>query len=355
MTYSTDHFSIGNEEPTYFVADIAANHDGNLDRALELVEQAAAAGANAAKFQHFAAGQIVSDRGFRSLPGKMSHQSGWKKSVYEVYEEASLPRDWTPSLKQACDRCGIDFFSSPYDFEAVDELDRYVSMYKIGSGDINWLEIVEKIAKTGKLVMLASGASTIGDVQRAVNAVQRHNDKLVLMQCNTNYTGSLENFRHIHLNVLRTFRSMYPRMVLGLSDHTPGHATVLGAVALGARVVEKHFTDDKARVGPDHAFSMSPADWRDMVDRTRELENALGSGDKFVAENEMDTSVVQRRCVRASADLEAGTVLTRAHLQVLRPAAAGGIEPWEIDRVVGRTLQADIAFGEHLSWHLLGS
>ncbi|MFN9472663.1 N-acetylneuraminate synthase family protein [Acidovorax sp.] len=353
MTFDTDHFRIGNDAPTYFVADIAANHDGSLERALHLIEKAAAAGANGAKFQHFTAGQIVSDRGFRSLTGKMSHQAGWKKSVFEVYEDASLPRDWTPSLKETCDRCGIDFFSSPYDFDAVDQLDRYVSMYKIGSGDINWTEIVERVARTGKLVMLATGASTIGDVQRAVNAVLRHNEKLVLMQCNTNYTGSLENFRHIHLNVLRTYRSMYPQMVLGLSDHTPGHATVLGAVALGARVIEKHFTDDKGRVGPDHAFSMSPADWKDMVDRTRELENALGSGDKFIAGNETQTAVVQRRCVRAGIDLKAGMVLGREHLQVLRPATLGGIEPSEIERVVGKKLRQDLAFGEHLSWGML--
>ena len=119
------------------------------------------------------------------------------------------------------------------------------------------------------------------------------------MQCNTNYTASLENFRHIHLRVLETFRAMFPSAVLGLSDHTPGHATVLGAVALGGRVIEKHFTDDNSREGPDHPFSMTPASWREMVDRTRELEYALGSTKKFVAENERETVVVQRRCLRA--------------------------------------------------------
>ena len=128
------------------------------------------------------------------------------------------------------------------------------------------------------------------------------------MQCNTNYTGSIENFRHIHLNVLRTYRALFPDAVLGLSCHTPGHATVLGAVALGARVVEKHFTDDTRRDGPDHAFSMTPATWREMVDRTRELEYALGSAEKNVCGNEQETVVVQRRCLRAARDLAAGTV-----------------------------------------------
>ncbi len=154
---------------------------------------------------------------------------------------------------------GIDYFSSPYDFDAIDLLDSFVPAYKIGSGEITWLEAMERIAKKGKPVILASGASDIGEVQRAVHCILRHNPQLVLMQCNTNYTASLENFNHIHLRVLQTYRLMFPDLVLGLSDHTPGHATVLGAVALGARVVEKHFTDDNNRVGPDHKFALNPS------------------------------------------------------------------------------------------------
>src|SRR5439155_24415967 len=134
---------------------------------------------------------------------------------------------------------------------------------------------LEHIVKKGKPMLLATGASNLGDVQRAVCTIQHHNSELLLMQCNTNYTGSLENFRHVHLNVLRTFASMYPDFLLSLSDHTPGHAAVLGAVALGARAIEKHFTDDCSREGPDHAFALDPAHWKDMVERTRELEMAL--------------------------------------------------------------------------------
>jgi len=172
----------------------------------------------------------------------------------------------------------------------------------------------------------------------------------VLMQCNTNYTGSLENFRHIHLRVLQSMRQAYPQMVLGLSDHTPGHATVLGAVALGARVVEKHFTDDRGRVGPDHGFSMDPASWRDMVDRTRELEAALGSTQKTVAENERDTVVVQRRSIRARRALAAGDSLQAGDLEVLRPCPNDGIPPYAIDEVLGRRLRRDLSAGEHLRW-----
>ena len=294
--------TIGENHPTYFIADIAANHDGDLERAKMLIRLAKDAGADAAKFQNFRAPQIVSGYGFQSMGGQVSHQATWKKSVFQVYQDASIPFEWTPILKAECDHAGIDYFSSPYDFSATDMLDPYVPAYKIGSGEIDWLEALEYVARKGKPVIIASGASTIGEVQRAMHTILAINPQLVLMQCNTNYTASLENFDHIHLRVLNTYRTMFPQVILGLSDHTPGHATVLGAVALGARVIEKHFTDDNNRVGPDHKFAMNPMSWADMVARTRELERALGSADKYVAGNEQATVVVQRRCLRAGRD-----------------------------------------------------
>jgi sialic acid synthase SpsE len=344
---------IGDGEATYFVADISANHDGDLERARMLIHLAADSGADAAKFQNFRAPKIVSEHGFASMEGQLSHQAKWKKSVYEIYQEATLPWEWTEELKAECDAAGIDYFSTPYDFEAVDMLAPYVSVFKIGSGDITWPEMLRKVASKGKPVMLATGASDINDVQRAVHVIQAINPQLVLMQCNTNYTGSVENFKHIHLNVLKTYRVMFPDVFLGLSDHTSGHATVLGAVVLGARVVEKHFTDDTSREGPDHPFSMTPATWRDMVDRTRELEYALGNADKQVVGNEQETVVIQRRCLRAAQDLEAGMVLTRELIDVLRPAPRDAIFPYELDQVLGMRLRVDVPAGECFRWTML--
>jgi sialic acid synthase SpsE len=265
---------LSERHPTYFIADISANHDGDLERAKELIRLAKDAGADAAKFQNFRASKIVSDFGFKSMGSQVSHQSTWQKSVFEVYQDASIPFEWTPILKNECDQVGIDYFSSPYDFDAIDMLDPFVPAYKVGSGDITWLEALELMASKGKPVILATGASDISD---AVDTILRINNQLVLMQCNTNYTASLENFDFINLKVLNTYQVLFPDLILGLSDHTFGHATVLGAVAFGARVIEKHFTDDNERVGPDHPFSMTPQTWREMVDRTRELERALGN------------------------------------------------------------------------------
>ncbi len=355
MDFKIGNRWVGDRYPTYFIADIAANHDGSLERAMQLIRLAKQAGADAAKFQNFRAPNIVSDYGFKSLGGQQSHQSKWKKSVFEVYQGASVPFDWTPQLKAVCDEVGIDYFSSPYDFDAIDMLDPYVPVYKVGSGDITWPEVLERMAGKGKPIILASGASDIGEVQKAVHAILRLNPELALLQCNTNYTASLENFGHIHLNVLKTYRLMFPQVVLGLSDHTPGHATVLGAVALGARIIEKHFTDDNLRDGPDHAFAMNPQAWAEMVENTRRLERALGSADKFVAGNEQETVVLQRRCLRAAREIKAVERLTREMIDVLRPATVGAIMPGDLGQVIGLVAQENIPQGKELRWTQLGA
>lgn len=341
---------IGRDYPVYFVADIAANHDGELERAKDLIYLAAEAGADAAKFQHFKAESIVSDLGFKTMGGQQSHQASWNKSVFEVYKDASVSLDWTETLKETCDKANIAFFTSPYSLDIVEYIDTYVPAYKIGSGDIAWIEMVQHIASKNKPYIMATGASTLDDVLRAVQAGLEINPLLCLMQCNTNYTASLENFKFIQLNVLKVYRDMFPDMVLGLSDHTPGLATTLGAVALGARMIEKHFTDNVGRSGPDHKFSMNPAAWRDMVERTRELENALGCGIKQVEDNEKETVVIQRRAIRAATDLAVGTILTRNHLEVLRPCPADGLPPYCLDEVIGKKIRYEVKAGEHLRW-----
>lgn len=342
---------IGPDSPTYFIADIGANHDGDLSRARDLIFQCAEAGADAAKFQHFAAETIVSDHGFRNLPAEqMSHQANWKKSVFEVYQSASIDLGWTEKLVEYCQEAGIEFMTTPYSKELVDAVDPYVRAYKIGSGDVTWTNHIEYIASKGKPVLLACGASTLDETTQAVGAVLKHTSDVALLQCNTNYTASLDNFDYINLNVLKTFRQMYPSAVLGLSDHTPGHATALGAVALEGRIIEKHFTDSNERSGPDHKFAMNPQSWRDMVDRTRELERALGQGIKRIEDNEIDTVVVQRRSIRTAHDIKAGTKLTEADLICLRPCPEDAIPPYEISKVQGRTVAKDLKKGEFLRW-----
>ena len=346
---------IGQNHPTYFIADIAANHDGDLDRAKMLIRRAHDAGAEAAKFQHFQAPKIVSDYGFNHMNSQVSHQAAWKKSVTEVYSEASVSQSWTPILKEECDKTGIDFLTSPYDFNSIEHVNPYIPAFKAGSGEIDWIEALEHMASKGKPMIIASGAADIADVQRAVHAILKINKQLVLMQCNTNYTASPNNYDHLHLNVLKTFGTMFPDVILGLSDHTHSVAPVLGAVTLGARVIERHFTDSNDREGPDHKFAMNPENWAKMVEETRLLERSLGSPDKFIAENEKDTQIVQRRCLRAARDIKAGETLTRDLIDVLRPATPGAVKPDQIQNVIGTKALMDMPLGKELRWTDLGA
>ena len=359
MKYSTkisiEKNTIGKDKPVYFIADVAANHDGSLNRAKDLIHLAAESGASAVKFQHFEAKQIVSDHGFKALGSQQSHQSKWNKSVFEVYKDASVSKDWTKELKQTCDKAGVTFFTSPYDFDLVDHINPYVPAYKIGSGDISWLEMIAYIAKKQKPYILATGASSIGDVEIAVAEGLKYNPQLCLMQCNTNYTASLENFKFINLHVLKTYSKMYPGLILGLSDHTPGHSTVLGSIALGAKMIEKHFTDDTSRNGPDHKFSMNPLTWREMIDRSRELENALGSCLKKVEENEKETVVLQRRAIRVKTNLLKGNIILKKDLEVLRPCPEDAVSPNQISKIVGKQLKNNISKGDYIKWSDLGS
>ena len=341
---------VGPDQPTYFIADIAANHDGDLARAKELMSLAKDSGADCAKFQHFRAPHIVSDYGFRDLGGQQSHQATWSKSVFEVYQDASLPWEWTAELAKHAKQIDIEFMSAPYDLDAVDHLDPYVNAFKVGSGDVNWLEELEYIAAKGKPVILATGAATLEDVERAMSVLVSAGVPIVLMQCNTNYEGTIDNIHHVNLVVLSQYARMYPDVTLGLSDHTPGHVTVLGAVALGVRAVEKHFTDDTSREGPDHGFSMDQTTWRAMVDDVRMLEAALGDGLKKIEENERQTVVLQRRCVRAARDLPAGTQLTREDLEVLRPAPLDAVPAHQVSEVIGAVLTKDLVAGQAVTF-----
>jgi len=339
---------IGIEYPPYFIADIAANHDGDINRAYKLIELAKDSGADAAKFQNFKANRIVSDKGFRAINQQLSHQKNWEKSVYEVYDDASIPDQWTPLLKRKCDEIGIEYMTSPYDLEAVDRAFDYVNCYKIGSGDISWHAILDYIAQKGKPVLLSTGAACMSEVEMAVNLIATSNPNIVLLQCNTNYTSAVENFKYINLRVLTTYRERYPNLILGLSDHTIGSTTVIGAIALGASVIEKHFTDDNHRVGPDHKFSMTPELWKGMVTASNDLYNSLGDGIKKIEQNELETSFLQKRSLYLSKDMSEGDIISHGHLVPLRPRSDDGFEPNDLANIIGKRVSSNLLSGSLL-------
>tara|TARA_B100000795_G_C22803965_1_gene443669 strand:- start:3724 stop:4797 length:1074 start_codon:yes stop_codon:yes gene_type:complete len=341
---------IGEMYPSYFIADIAANHDGSLNKAIDLINLAKESGADAAKFQHFKAETIVSDHSFKSLKHKkLSHQSKWKKSVFQVYKEAEFNLKWTSILKKECDKIKIDFFTSPYSKELVDHVDKYVPAYKIGSGEITWIEIIKYIAAKKKPYIIATGAANLKDVKRAVSAAYKINKKIAIMQCNTNYTAENNNINYINLNVLKQYKIHFPKAVLGLSDHTLGHTTILGAIMLGAKIFEKHFTINNSHVGPDHKFSMNPNTWRQMILSSRELESAIGNGEKIIENNEKDTVILQRRSIHLKNNISKGTKIKKNDLIYLRPCPKDGIEPYNFKKVVGKKIKKNKKTGELLT------
>ncbi len=346
---------VGDNYPTYFIADIAANHDGKLSRAKKLIKLCALAGANAAKFQHFKAETIVSDYGFKKI-NRLTHQKKWKKTVFQVYKEASLNPEWNSELKKTCSKYNIDYMTAPYDLDYVDDVNKYISAYKIGSGDITWTEIIKKIASKKKPVILATGASSMEDVERALKCIKKINKKIVLMQCNTNYTGSHKNIECLNLNVLKTFKKKFGKnIILGLSDHTFGHLAVLGAVTLGAKVVEKHFTDNNSRKGPDHNFSMNPKTWKEMVSATRNLEKMFGDGVKRIETNEKKSIIVQRRSIRAKIKITKNTIIRKDMLINLRPITSNGIPPYNLNKILNKRAKVNINCQEEITWKKIKS
>jgi sialic acid synthase SpsE len=339
---------VGQGTPSYFIAEIGANFDNSLSKAKELCHAAKEAGAECAKFQSFISEKIVSPGGFASMKLKGVHGS-WGKPVNEVFKAAEFPRDWHFEVKEYCDKLGIHFSTSPYDFEAVDLCEKLdLPFIKIGSGEITWLNMLTYIAKKGKPVILATGDATLSEIDEAIRTIEATgNNNVILLQCITNYPSMIES---ANIRVLETYKNAFD-ILTGYSDHSPGDVVILGATALGGCVVEKHFTLDKKAQGPDHPHSMDVQEFKTMVDRVRQLEIALGSTRKFVVEEEEETVYVQRRGLYANKAIRKGDKIKAEDIVVLRPAL--GILPKYENVVVGKVAQVDIPADSPIYWNQL--
>lgn len=339
---------VGIGHPAYFVAEIGANFDNSLDKAKKLCDAAKEAGADCAKFQSFISEKIVAPKGFQKMQLKGVHGS-WGRPVNEVFKDAEFPRDWHHIVKEHCDNIGLHFSTSPYDFEAVDlcmELD--LPFIKIGSGEITWLEMIEKIASKQKPIVLATGDATLSEIDDAIRTIESTGNKnLILLQCITNYPSMIES---ANINVLKTYQSAFD-VLTGYSDHSFGDVVILGSIALGGVFVEKHFTLNKADKGPDHPHSMNVSEFKTMVERVRQLEKAMGSTKKFVVEEEHETVLVQRRGLYASKDIPKGKIIEYSDLVELRPAL--GILPKYKNNIIGMSANKFIECGEPIYWENL--
>ena len=336
------HKWIGERKPCYVIAEIGSNFNDDINLAKKLIKKAKDAGADAAKFQSFQVDKILSKKGFEK---KVSFQSQWKKSVWQVYKEAELPLEWISKLSEFAKKCKIDFLSAPYHTEAVDELIRCkVPAIKIGSGEITNLGFLEYIAKTGKPILLATGASTQKEVDIAVKTISRLNKKLILMQATTQYPSPIED---ANLLVIQTFRNKY-KINVGYSDHTPGFTSVMGSIVLGACTIEKHFTLDKSSSGPDHKHSLDPIEFTKMVKSIREMEIVLGSNKKKIEKSETETNIIQRRGIWTVKKIEKGEKFTRSNIDVLRPNL--GIPASQFRKILKRKSKKNYSAFSPLKW-----
>lgn len=339
---------ISEDSPTFIVAEMSGNHNMDFDRAVEILKAAREAGADAVKIQTYTADTITldcDDPCFQITQGTL-----WDGiTLHKLYQTAYTPWEWQPRLKRMAEDMGLILFSSPFDFSSVDFLEEMeVPAYKIASFEITDIPLIRKVARLGKPVILATGIARLADIELAVQTCREEgNNQVILLKCCSAYPTPYEdvNLRTIP-HMAETFHCL-----TGLSDHTMGTAVAAGAVALGARMVEKHMTLRRSDGGPDAAFSMEPQEFREMVDNIRILEKALGKvsydlSDKQIREREHSRSLFVAR------DMKAGEVFTSENLRSVRPA--DGLHTRYYEQLLGRKITRDAKLGTPMSWDLVG-
>jgi sialic acid synthase SpsE len=338
--------AVGAGQPVYIIAEAGSNHDRDLAQAKRLIEVAAEAGADAVKFQTFQADKIVAETSTRAAYLDGILPAG--QTMSELFRELELPREWHAELMTYAESCGLDFLSTPFDHEAVDLLDGLgVKAFKVATYELWHLPLIRDIASRGKPIICSTGMADIGEVQAAVDVVRATgNERLMLLHCVVNYPPP---FSELNLRAIETMRRAFD-VPVGWSDHTPGWLAPVVATTLGAALIEKHFTTDRERTGPDHRFALQPDELTTMVRAIRDAEAALGDGVKRMAPAEADLYVTARRSLFAARGIDAGTVVTDADIAILRPGT--GIEVRDLANVIGRTLRRRVERHEPLAWEM---
>lgn len=335
---------IGEGQPTYIVAEMSANHLQDYDRAEAIIRAAKAAGADAVKLQTYTADTITMDcenEYFQIKQGTI-----WDGTTfYKLYQEAFTPWDWQPRLVKLANDLGMDCFSSPFDFTAVDFMEEMdMPAYKIASFEIRDIPLIRKIAKLGKPVIMATGIAYLEDIERAVRVCREEgNDQIILLKCTSTYPSPYED---MNIRVIPHMAEVFDCMT-GLSDHSMGSAVAVASVALGARMVEKHFTLSRADGGPDAAFSMEPAEFKKMADEIRIVEKALGRVTYQLTEKQ-ERSREEGRSLFVTQDIGAGEVFTPENLRSIRPAF--GMAPMYYEEVLGKKARVSIPRGTPMAW-----
>ena len=346
MVFSINNRPIGPDDPPYIIAELSANHNGSLQRALQTITAAQRCGADAVKLQTYTADTLTIDCNnpyFRIGQGTI-----WEgRCLYDLYREAYTPWEWQPKLFELARELGMDCFSTPFDESAVDFLeDLDPPAYKVASFELVDLPLIEYVASKGRPIIMSTGMGTLSEIEEAVEVVKSAGVPLTLLKCTSAYPSPPEATN------LRTIPHMAEAfgVPVGLSDHTLGTAVPVAAIALGACVIEKHFTLSRDDGGPDSAFSLEPDEFRAMVDAVRTAEQALGEVKYAVTEKET-ASRVFRRSLFVVQDLQAGDRITTENVRSIRPGH--GLPPKYYDTLLGRSVTKSVKAGTPMSWDLV--
>lgn len=335
---------IGRKYSTFIIAEAGVNHNGDIEVAKRLIDVAVETGADAVKFQTFNVDDLVT----KNAPKAKYQQetTDEKESQYKMLKKLELSKEEHLILKEYCQQKNIIFMSTPFDFSSVDLLEEIgIQAFKVGSGDLTNLPLLEYIAQKNKPIILSTGMSNLGEVEEAVNTIlDTGNKDLILLHCVSNYPTE---FKDVNLRAIQTLGNAF-KLPVGYSDHTPGIEIPIAAVAMGAKVIEKHFTLDKNMEGPDHKASLNPEELKEMVKSIRNVEKSLGDGIKRCMDSEKDTRKVARRSLVAKRDLKAGEVLTEDNIGIKRPGT--GIKPKYYNKITGHKINKDIYHDTLFQW-----
>lgn len=343
------NYTIGVKEKPFIVAEMSGNHNQSLEKALAIVDAAADSGAHAMKLQTYTADTITIDvrhgEFFISDP-----KSLWRgKNLYELYQQAATPWEWHQALFERAKQKKLICFSTPFDETAVDFLEQLQApAYKIASFENNHLPLLKKVAKTGKPVIMSTGISTLADIEIAVNTLRQHGCRdLILLKCTSTYPASPENTNVVTIPHMSDLFNCH----VGLSDHTLGIGVSIASVAVGARMIEKHFTISRAEGGVDSAFSMEPQEFSMLVEETERA--FLGMGDiKYGIQEDEKKSLAFKRSIYIVADMKAGDTLTTGNIRIIRPGL--GISPAFFETMLGKKINRDVIKGTALTFDLIG-
>jgi pseudaminic acid synthase len=338
--------AIGPGNPAYIIAELSANHNHDFERAVQLIQAAKEAGADAIKLQTYTPDTITIDS---DDPLFRSRSPLWEgRTLYDLYGEAYTPWEWQPRLKEIAVELGMDLFSTPFDFTAVDFLETMqVPAYKIASFEVVDIPLIRRIAQTGKPIIMSTGMATLGEIDEAVSAIRETgNGQLALLKCTSAYPAPPEE---ANLRTIPHLAAAFD-VVAGLSDHTLGIQVPVAAVALGACIIEKHFTLARADGGPDSAFSLEPQEFAEMVAAVRVAEKALGKVHYGITAKDAESRAF-RRSLFVVRDVSAGEVFTSENVRSIRPAH--GLHTRYLDDVLGQHAARDIQRGTPLAWELI--